>query len=370
MSGTRAADRLIQETRLQRLMRRPEIGAFVVMVVIIVALAFASNGKAFNALGLKNNVAIIAQYGIIATGAALLMIAGEFDLSIGSMIGFAGMSMAMMLKWGLPFGLGEATPFLAFAITLCMTLFIGWCIGTIIVRSGLSSFIVTLAFLFFLRGVTEVTFRLINQSTQISGLQDFKETSWFADILGGEVFGWFYDIWFALGGNLNRRGEQWVEGFDARFRWWIVIAGAAYFVLSRTQLGNWIYATGDNKEAARANGVPTNKVKIGLFMFTAFCATMFAACQVFDTNTSDAAKGNLQELFAIAIAVVGGTLMTGGFGSVIGVVFGAITVGLVANAVFFIPAIDGAWFRVFVGAILLGAVFANERIRKRITGGI
>jgi len=105
-------------------------------------------------------------------------------------------------------------------------------------------------------------------------------------------------------------------------------------------------------------------------MFTAFCACMFAACQVFDTNTSDAAKGNLMELFAIAIAVVGGTLMTGGFGTVAGVVFGSITVGLVANAVFFIPSIDGAWFRVFLGTILLAAVFANERIRKRITGGI
>ena len=370
MSDRREADRLTQETTLQRLMRRPEIGAFTVMVIIIVALAIASGGKAFNPLGLKNNIAIIAQYGIIATGAAMLMIAGEFDLSIGSMIGFAGMSMAMMLKYGLPFGLGPATPFLAFAVTLCMTLALGWLIGSIVVRSGLSSFIVTLAFLFFLRGATEASFRIINKSTQISGLQDFKEESWFADILGGEVFGWFYDIWFALGGNLNRKGEQWVSGFDARFLWWLVIAGVAYFILSRTQLGNWIYATGDDKAAARANGVPTNRVKIGLFMTTAFCATMFAACQVFDTNTADAAKGNLLELFAIAIAVVGGTLMTGGFGSIIGVAFGAITVGLVANAVFFIPYIDGSWFRVFVGTILLAAVFANERIRKRITGGI
>lgn len=370
MADGNEADRLKQETTLQRMIRRPEIGSFTVMLVIIVLLAFASEGKSFNALGLKNNIAIIAQYGIIATGAAVLMISGEFDLSIGSMIGFAGMSMAMMLKWGLPFGMGDATPFTAFIITLAMTLALGWLIGTVVVRSGLSSFIVTLAFLFFLRGVTEVSFRLINKSTQISGLPDFKETSWFADILGGDVFGWFYDLWFMLGGNLNRRGEQWVEGFDARFLWWLIISGIAYFVLSRTQIGNWIYATGDNKEAARANGVPVNRVKISLFMFTAFCATMFAACQVFDTNTSDAAKGNLMELFAIAIAVVGGTLMTGGFGSAIGVVFGAITVGLVANAVFFIPAIDGAWFRVFLGAILLAAVFANERIRKRITGGI
>ena len=393
MADSSESDRLVEETRFQRMIRRPEIGAFVVMIVIIVALAIASDGKAFNALGLKNNMKIIAQYGIIATGAALLMIAGEFDLSIGSMIGFAGMSMALMLKWGLPFGLGEATPFLAFIITLAMTMTIGGFIGYIVVRSGLSSFIVTLAFLFFLRGTTEVSFRLINQSTQVSGLPDFKEESWFANILGGEVFGWFYSAWFNVGQwmtagteyparlsgdtinylatlNINRKLEQWVTGFDARFLWWLIISAAAYFVLSRTQLGNWIFATGDNKESARANGVPVNKVKIGLFMFTAFCATMFAACQVFDTNTSDAAKGNLMELFAIAIAVVGGTLMTGGFGSVIGVVFGAITVGLVANAVFFIPAIDGAWFRVFLGAILLAAVFANERIRKRITGGI
>ena len=370
MADRSESDRLQRESWLKSMIRRPEIGAFIVMIVIIVALAIASEGNAFNALGLKNNIKIIAQFGIIATGAALLMIAGEFDLSIGSMAGFAGMSMALMLKWGLPFGLGEATPFLAFILTLAMTLAFGWVIGYVVVRSGLSSFIVTLAFLFFLRGVTEVAFRLINQSTQVSGLPDYKVDSWFANLLGGELFGWFYDVWFFLGGNLNRRGEQWVEGFDARFMWWIVISAAAYFVLSRTQLGNWIYATGDDKEAARANGVPVDKVKIGLFMFTAFCATMFAACQVFDTNTSDAAKGNLMELFAIAIAVVGGTLMTGGYGSVIGVVFGAITVGLVSNAVFFIPSIDGAWFRVFLGAILLAAVFANERIRKRITGGI
>lgn len=379
------------------MIRRPEIGSFVVMIIIIVALAIASEGKAFNALGLKNNIAIIAQLGIIATGAALLMIAGEFDLSIGPMIAFAGMSIAIMMKWGLPFGLGEATPFLAFIITLAMTLGFGWLIGTIIVRSGLSSFIVTLAFWFFLRGLTEVCFRYINQNTNVSGLPDFKETSWFAEQMGGEVFGWFYDAWYWLGTriaagaeftgdmtreqtielinylgfmNINRKMEQWVTGFDARLFWWIVIAGAAWFVLNHTRLGNWIYATGDNQESARANGVPVNRVKVGLFMFSAFCATIFATCQVFDTNSSDAAKGMFKELEAIAIAVVGGILMTGGFGTILGVIFGAVTFGLVANAVFFIPWIDGSFFRVFVGTVLLAAVFANERIRKRITGGI
>lgn len=368
--GRKEADRFNKGGRLRVLLRRPEVGAFFVMVAIVGAIAIASNGVAFNPLGLKNNLSIIAQFGIIATGACLLMIAGEFDLSIGSMIGFAGMSMAMMLKWGLPFGLGPATPATAFFVTLAMTLAIGWLIGFIVVRSRLSSFIVTLAFLFFLRGLTEVCFRLINQSTQISGLPDYKQDSWFAAMFGGESFGWLYDLWFALGGNLNRAGEQWVTGFDAKLVWWILIAGAAAVLMARTQAGNWIYATGDNRESARANGVPVDKVRISLFMLTAFCSTIFAACQVFDTNTADAAKGNLKELEAIAIAVVGGTLMTGGFGTVLGVVFGAVTFGLVANAVFFIPAIDGSYYRVFVGVVLLTAVFLNESVRKRITGGI
>ena len=379
------------------MIRRPEIGSFIVMMIIIVYLGVASDGKAFNALGLKNNVAIIAQLGIIAVGAALLMIAGEFDLSIGPMIAFAGMSIAIMMKWGLPFGLGEATPFLAFLITLIMTLAFGWLIGTIVVKSGLSSFIVTLAFWFFLRGLTEVCFRLINLNTNVSGLPDFKKESWFAEQMGGEVFGWLFDAWYWIGQkiaagveftgemtrsekidlinylsflNINRKMEQWVTGFDARLLWFIIIASVAWYVLAKTQIGSWIYATGDNKESARANGVPVNRVKIGLFMFSAFCATIFATCQVFDTNSSDAAKGMFKELEAIAIAVVGGILMTGGFGSILGVVFGSVTFGLVANAVFFIPWIDGSWFRVFVGTVLLAAVFANERIRKRITGGI
>lgn len=369
-AGRSEQDRLKQGNRLERFVKRPEIGAFAGMIIIMLLLAFAAGDTVYNALGIKNNLSIIALLGIIATGACLLMIAGEFDLSIGSMIGFAGMCMALMLKWGLPFGLGPATPVSAFFLTLVMTLSIGWLIGMIVVRSRLSSFIVTLGFLFVLRGVTEVCYRTINQSTQVSALPDFKQDSWFASLFGGEVLSFAFDFAYLIGFNLNRNGGQWVSGLDARVAWWIVITIVAYVVLSRTQLGNWIYAVGDNKESARANGVPADKVKIGLFMFTAFCATIFAACQVFDTNTADAAKGNLKELEAIAAAVVGGTLMTGGFGSVLGVVFGAVIFGLVQNAVFFIPWIDGSYYRVFLGTVLLVAAFANENIRKRITGGI
>ena len=365
------SDRLVRRGWFARLIHRPEIGAFSGMVVLLIFLAIVAGDVVYNPLGIKNNLGIIAQLGIISIGACLLMIAGEFDLSIGSMIGFAGMSMAMMLKWGLPFGLGEATPMAAFFITLAMTLSVGWLIGWIVVKTGLSSFIVTLAFLFILRGVTEVSFRTLNEgSTQISGLRDFKENDWFAYLFGGDVFKWLYDFLYTIGWNVNRFGNQWVPGFDAKVAWWIVIAIIAYVVLTHTQFGNWIYATGDNKESARANGVPVNKVKIGLFMFTAFCATIFAACQVFDTNTADAAKGVLKELEAIAAAVVGGAILTGGFGTVVGVVFGAVIFGLVQNSVFYISWIDGSYYRVFLGSVLLVAALANENIRKRITGGI
>jgi hypothetical protein len=127
-------DRLAKKSRFGEFVKRPEIGAFSGMIVLLVFLWIVAGDVVYNPLGIKNNLAIISQLGIIATGACLLMIAGEFDLSIGSMIGFAGMCMAMLMKWGLPFGLGEATPAMAFLITLALTLSIGCLIGNIVVR--------------------------------------------------------------------------------------------------------------------------------------------------------------------------------------------------------------------------------------------
>lgn len=364
------ADRLQTRSRFAGLIARPEIGSFSGMVVILVFLAIVAGDVVFNPLGIKNNLAVIGQLGIISIGACVLMISGEFDLSIGSMIGFSAMIMAILLKWGLPFGLGPATPLVAFLVALLVAMAVGALIGWIVVHSGLSSFIVSLAFLFILRGLTEVSYRAFNNgSTQVSGLTDFKETDWLAYLFGGETVKWLFSGLYDIGWNVNRLGNQWVTGLDARVAWWAGLAVFAWFVLSRTQFGNWIYAVGDNQESAKANGVPVSAVKISLFMFTAITATIFAAAQVFDTNTADAAKGSLKELEAIAAAVVGGTLMTGGFGTIVGVVFGAVIFGLVQNSVFFIPWIDGSYYRVFLGSVLLIAAFANENIRKRITGG-
>ena len=149
---------------------------------------------------------------------------------------------------------------------------------------------------------------------------------------------------------------------------WVILAILCYVVLSRTQAGNWIYSTGGNLQAAKANRVPTDRVKISLFVFSAFCATIFATCQVFDVNTADAAKGNLKELEAIAAAVIGGIVMTGGFGTVVGIIVGAFIFGLAKEAFFYIPGIDGSFYRVFLGLVIIASALLNENIRKRIMG--
>ena len=139
------------------------------------------------------------------------------------------------------------------------------------------------------------------------------------------IFDWLY---FPVDWNVNNFGNQFAPGLYSCVMIWVILSLVCYIVLSKTQVGNWIYSTGGNLSAAQANGVPTNKVKISLFMFSAFCATLFATCQVFEVNTSDAAKGNLKELEAIAAAVIGGIVMTGGFGTILGII---LAVSIVEN---------------------------------------
>ena len=192
-----------------------------------------------------------------------------------------------------------------------------------------------------------------------------------ANFFGGDimepVFDWLY---FPIDWNTNNFGNQFAQGLYSCVMICLIMALLCYVVLSRTQAGNWIYSTGGNLMAAKANGVPTNKVKISLFVFSAFCATIFAACQVFEVNIADAARGNLKELEAIAAAVIGGIVMTGGFGTVLGIIVGAFIFGLAKEAFFYIPGIDGSFYRVFLGLVIVASALLNENIRKRIMGAI
>lgn len=523
-AGRQESDRLAPKRMFSSILSRPEIGPIGVMLLLFGMLGYFSipaseatwnpfAGEGFNALGIRNNLRVIAQLGIISLGAGLLIIAGEFDLSIGSMIGFAGASMAMILRWGfsivIPYisfdggmhiefftvlYVDNVSPLGAFLITLCFTLFFGWTQGFIVVKSGLPSFIVTLGGLFFLRGLTEVSLRAFNHrpdqsagSTTVTNIPDIKNiielpghgelereaakalpetdllalfqtlpaetvakiserlvytyervaeaktalieakgvkpleralenamesgnetmiatiqdkianfkidpipaktvtdldivrqyidtiptVNQVANFFGGDIleplFNWLY---YPIDWNTNNFGNQFADGLYSCVMIWIMLSFICYIVLSRTQAGNWIYSTGGNLNAAKANGVPTNKVKVSLFVFSAFCATLFAACQVFEVNTSDAAKGNLKELEAIAAAVIGGLVMTGGFGTVVGIIVGTFIFGVAREAFFYIPGIDGSFYRVFLGLVIISSALLNENIRKRIMGNI
>ncbi|MEH6577480.1 MAG: ABC transporter permease [Amphritea sp.] len=355
-------ERVRDVSLVQKLLNRPELGSAsgVILVFLFFAMVAGDSGM-FNSEGVMNWTVVSAQLGVLAIGACLLMIAGEFDLSIGSMIGFAGMMIAIpAVYWGWPVWLS-----ILFAFAGAMA--IGALIGYTVVRTGLPSFIVSLAFLFILRGLTIALSILLTNKTIISGVKDVAENDWLAPIFGG-TFGTGLFQWFADIGLLDTfdDGTPFVAGIPAVVVWWVVLAVVCSFVLLRTSFGNWIFATGGDNKAARNVGVPVDKVKILLFMFTAFVATVYASCQVFEFGSAAADRGLLKEFEAIIAVVIGGALLTGGYGTVIGACFGALIFGVVQQGIFF-TGIDSDWFRVFLGLMLLIAVLFNNYIRKRVT---
>jgi simple sugar transport system permease protein len=355
-------ERVRTVSALSKLLRRPELGAMAGTALIFIFFGIVASGTGmFSAKGIVSFLEVSAQLGIIAIGAALLMIGGEFDLSVGSMIGFAGVAIAIpTAEWGWPIWLSILTAF-------GLAVVVGWINGMIVVRTGLPSFIVTLAGLFALRGLTIGLTRAITGRTQVSGLRPYIEQDWLAPLFGGDVFQfafrWMGDQgWIAL----RTDGSPLVEGVPVSIIWWIGLTAVATWILLRTRFGNWIIASGGDKVAARNAGVPVNRVKVTLFIGTACASTLFAAIQVMDAGSADVLRGTLKELEAIAAAVIGGCLLTGGYGSAIGASFGALLFGTVQMGIFF-TGVNTDWFKVFVGAMLLIAVFFNNFIRKRVT---
>lgn len=356
-------ERLRRVGRVSRLLNRPELGAISGLVLVFVFFAFAAGSSGmFAADGVMNWLTVSAQLGILAIGASLLMIAGEFDLSIGSMIGFAGMMIAIpAVFFGVPIWLCLIFAFVG-------ALLVGFINGYIVIRTGLPSFIVSLAFLFILRGLTLALSILFSNRTIVGGLREKAAGDWLAPVFGGRIgAGFFKQLadWKIIGAYPD--GSPVVPGLPMVVVWWLVLALVGGWVLTRTRAGNWIFASGGDAKAARNVGVPVNAVKIGLFMATAFCATVYAACQVMEFGSAAADRGLLKEFEAIIAAVIGGSLLTGGYGSVIGACFGALIFGVVQQGIFF-AGWNSDWFRVFLGVMLLIAVVFNNYIRRKVTG--
>jgi simple sugar transport system permease protein len=149
--------------------------------------------------------------------------------------------------------------------------------------------------------------------------------------------------------------------------WWLGVTAAASYMLTQTRFGNWIYAAGGDADVARNVGVPVARVKILLFIGTACSATLLATIQVTEAGSADTLRGLLKEFEAIIAAVIGGVLLTGGYGTVIGAMFGALIFGLVQMGIFF-TGIDTDWFKVFLGLVILVAVLVNNYIRAKALG--
>lgn len=346
-------ERVRRTSALRRLVARPELGAFAGAILVFTFFSIVAGDKGFlSPLGIRTWLEVSAQLGILGVGATMLMIGGEFDLSVGSMIAAAGMLFLLpVVQYGWPI-------WFAFLVTLGFALLIGFINGSIVNRTGLPSFIVTLAFLFILRGLTLGFTRAVTGSTQVSirsfiGVVPGVETAAAAravieESLVGRLFtfGWW--------------------GIPPSVVWWLVIAAVSAWVLLRTQFGNWVFAIGGNPESARNSGVPVHRVRIILFMWTAMAATILALLQVFGVGSADVTRGNLKEFEAIIVAVIGGTLLTGGYGSPIGAVFGALIYGMTSQGIF-IARWNTDWFRLFLGVLLLVAVIFNSYVRKRST---
>jgi simple sugar transport system permease protein len=328
-------DKAGQPGRLKRVFTRPEMGALAGSLLVFLLFALIAGDSGFlTPLAAANYLGVAAEIGIVAAPVALLAIAGEFDLSVGSMVGAAGILIAIPVVNGWPVPVALA---LAFVVACAVGATQGW----IVEKTGLPSFIVTLAFLFILRGATIAVAAEFADGTQVSGVRDAVSDSVFYKLFAGRLF-----------------------DLPASVYWWIGITVAASWLLLRTRFGNWIFASGGGTVAARNMGVPVSRVKILLFVATAVGAALVAAVTVFEAGSADVLRGQQKEFQAITAAVIGGTLLTGGYGTAVGAMFGAIIIAIVSQGLFY-ASVDANWFQVFLGGILLIAVLFNRALQVR-----
>jgi simple sugar transport system permease protein len=332
-------ERLADVSMLTKLLRRPELGAL--MAAAVIGLFFALTTDDFGTLdGAANWTDVASTLGIPAVAVALLMIGGEFDLSAGVMTGTAGLFMGIMAT---EVGMNI---WLAILLTLVAAAGVGFINGYMVVRTRLPSFIVTLATFFVLQGVNLGVTKEITGTVRVSGLSTVSGYESAFDLFGGSFSTYDYRV---------------------SVIWWVAITILATWVLARTRVGNWIFGVGGDPVAARNVGVPVTRVKIALFMTTALAAALVGIMIALRLASTQASQGVGDEFNYIIAAVVGGCLLTGGFGSAIGAAVGALIIGMAFIGISF-SGWDTDWRFLFLGVILLMAVLVNNFVRRSAEG--
>jgi simple sugar transport system permease protein len=312
------------------LLRSPVFSSFVILLAVTIGFSIA-DPKFLSAVNISNMMAFLPELGIIALGMTLLLTAGEFDLSVGAVFAL-GPVVVMLLVQNADMSLGFA---LIVGAAICV--FIGAVNGLLITKIGISSFLVTLSMLLIVRGVA------------LYVTQGFPLKSW--DRPGPLVT--------LLAGSFEWAGFRLYTSL-----WWFVglIVLAAY-ILDHAKLGNWISAVGSNRNAAIARGVPADRVKIGLFVLTSFLAGLAGMISSFRISAASPVAGTGYELEVIAMVVVGGTALTGGRGTIIGTLIGALMLRVIRNGIVLVG-VPGLAYNIFVGAIILVMLVLHALLQK------
>ena len=343
-AGSGPADRRVRHQPLwKKVLKRPEAGAL--GGAILVFAFFCVVAPPFRHLSSFTTILYqSATIGIPAVAISLLMISGEFDLTAGVAVTTSSLATSMFAT--------EVTGnlWLAMPLGLALSLGIGWLNGFLLVTTRLHSFLVTLSTFLMLQGLNIAITKLVtgNVATQdISGMAGFDTAR---AIFAASI---------ALGGGAT---------LSVIVPYWLVLVLLATWVLLRTRGGNWIFAIGGQRDSARAVGVPVQRVTIALFMLVGFSAWFLGMHMLFAYDTVQSGAGVGNELLYIAASVVGGCLLTGGYGSAVGSALGAFIFGMTTEGVIYADW-DADWFMYFVGAMLLIATVVNAWIRARAGGG-
>lgn len=340
-SGPEERDgRTAQRSLVLRLLARPEVGVFLGAVAVFVfffamAPTFRSGSAMATVLYQSSTI------GIMALPVALLMIGGEFDLSAGVAVITSALT-ASMVSFQLTMNVWVGV-IVALVVSLAVGAFNGW----MMVRTGLPSFLVTLGTFLGLQGINLAVTKMITGNVATDDISDMEGFGQAKAVFSSS---------FTVGG----------VQFKITVLWWLFFAALATWVLLRTKYGNWIFAVGGNQDSARAVGVPVKFTKISLFMLVGFGAWFVGMHQLFSFNTVQSGEGVGQELIYIAAAVIGGCLLTGGYGSAIGPVFGAFMFGMVSQGIVY-AGWNPDWFKAFLGVMLLGATLINLWVQKSAT---
>ncbi|MBV6636046.1 MAG: ABC transporter permease [Mameliella sp.] len=300
---------------------------------IVVYIFFASlGGKVFlGAPGWSAFLTMAAEVGIIALPVGLLMIAGELDISVGAVVPAAALTCALVSgHYDLPTWYGVLAG-------LAVGLMIGFINGYLVSRTAIPSLIITIGTMFGTMGLTLGLTVLIAGSTGV-----FMTPDPVAKLMLGESINFMFRV---------------------TIFWWLGFALVIYYLLHVAPWGNWVFALGGDRDSARNAGIPIRRVTISLYMLSGFAAAFVGVSQVLTFGSAQVAAGQAFIFNSIMCVVIGGVLLTGGAGSVVGIVLGTLTFSIVNQGIFF-SGLDPNYGSIIIGALLLIAVMSNDTFRK------